>query len=378
MQMTNVKHIGASLLAVTGGTALAHDVPPCRLDQGAVEVVQQTLGRATKTYRELGKALPFDRVVVNPQSQQREGRTLHVLVVSEAAKDGVDNKGCPRREVAKDDQLDPLSVSGGCFVSGDDPLELRCSARAVKLFSEAGNKPGRANPALLYVLAHELGHVHQREVGEYEGRAERVALGSTRADKLKALKNSCSPASTTKEAKADELALTVLERLLPLAPYAEPIFTPRGSVLWNVDQIVLAANEWQRLSFEQEFISRPPVHKSFVPIEFPTPTSTVNANAHQFVCDVLTGTRGYVYHPLQSTSHPPLDQRMRRVAEVIKPVADRLPNEAGKAVFEPVARLQSQLSPIFTHIYRETGVFMEAVHNAVCTIVNDPNPPTCR
>lgn len=376
--MNRLGHAFVMCCLWTQGYALAQMPPRCRLDDSSAALVSDTIRRAAQTYRELGKALPFDKVVVNPKAAQIEPTALTVFVVVDANVDGVRADGCASRPAAKDEKLDKLSVQGGCVAVGQDQPELRCSARAVALFGHIGNKLDRTNPALLYVLAHELGHIHQQQVAEYEGRAARIDLAQPRAAKLQMLKTSCDPASTRREEEADSLAVEVMKRLLPNPPYREPLFTERGSLLWNVDQLVLAANAWQKASLELEFISRPAVHKAFVPTEFPTPPSAVSANAQKFVCDVLGGTTGAAYHPLQSTTHPSLDVRMARVAAAMRPIAAGLPNDVARAQFESVARLQSQVSPILTHIYRETGVYMEGVHAAICTMVNSPTLPSCR
>jgi hypothetical protein len=352
-------------------------VPACRFDDASAALVAETIGRAAQTYKELERPLPFDKVAVNPKALTSDAGTLAVYVVTDANVDGVRADGCASRPPAKDETLDKLSVRGGCVAVGQGRPELRCSSRAIGLFGRIGNKDGRANPALLYVLAHELGHIYQRQVGEYEGRAARIDLAQPRAAKLQSLKDSCEPTSTKREEEADALAVEVMKRLLPKPPYREPLFSERGSLLWSVDQLVLAANAWQQASLELEFISRPAVHKTFIPTEFPTPPATAAANARKFVCDVLRGTKGAVYHPLQSATHPSLDERMARVAEAMRPLAASLPNDTTRTQFESVARLQSQVSPILTHIYRETGAYMEAVHAAICTAVNAPTPPAC-
>lgn len=359
-------------------SAYAQVVPACRLDNTAAPLVAETIQRAAQAYRELGKTLPFDTVAVNPHSATDTPGTLTVYIVSDANLSKTDAKGCTKQSMDKEEPLDELSVRGGCLIVAADKMELRCSARAVSLFADVGNKPDRANPALLYVLAHELGHIYQRHTGEYEGRVVRVDLAQPREIKLQAIQTSCDPASTAREEEADALAVDVMKKLLPKPPYREPLFSERGSLLWNVDQLVLAANGWQRLSLEQEFISRPVVHKAFVPTEFPTPKTTVEVNARKFVCDTLNGRKGKIYHPLQSTTHPSLDQRMGRIAEAMRPISADLPDDTSKTQFESVAQLQSELSPIFNHIYRETAVYMEAVQADICTIVNAPMPPSCK
>jgi len=67
------------------------------------------------------------------------------------------------------------------------------------------------------------------------------------------------------------------------------------------------------------------------------------------------------------------------MAEVLKPIADQLPAEAGHSEFEPVARLQQDVSPILVQIYRESGVYLEAVQTLICTIANGTDPESaCR
>ena len=125
-------------------------------------------------------------------------------------------------------------------------------------------------------------------------------------------------------------------------------------------------------------MSQPEVHKTFGPTEFPTPTATVKSNARRFVCDVLTKTSGSIYHPLKSLTHPPVEQRLRLIAEALQPLAKELPDNSAQRQFEPIARSQTNLSPIFTHMYRETGAYMEAVQGSICTQVNAPTPPACK
>jgi len=369
--------IAAALLSVRLQVA-AQAVPDCRMDDTASALVAQTLNLAARTYKDLGKELPFDRVVVNPRGHPTDSRTLRAYIVTDASSDGVGSNGCATRPTTAGEPLDALSVRGGCVVVSAERAEVRCSSKAVAVFGAIGKEPGRASPALLYVLSHELGHLHQRAVGEYQGRAIHIDLAQPRDVKLKALQTSCEPASTKREEDADTLAMEVMKRLLPNPPYHEPLFSEQGSLLWSVDQLVLAASAWQEASLEVEFLSRPKVHPSFVPTEFPTPSAKVKANARKFVCDTLTGTNGSISHPLQSATHPALDQRMGRIAAALKPIAASLPNDTQRTQFESVARLQSQLSPIFSHIYRETGVYMGAVQDAVCTLVNAAAPPSCR
>lgn len=368
------------LLATGGSVACAANIsaiPPCRLDDSATTLVASTLARAATAFRELGKPLPFDDIRVNePATPGR--KTLVAYVVADANVEAVSPQGCAKGTVKSDQPLDPISVLGGCVLVAVDRMEIRCSATAIRIFGEVGQKPDRANPSLLYVLAHELGHLYQRRLGEYSGRVERIDLKRDRTSKLKDLQNSCDPTSTRKEDEADAIAVEVLTRTLSKLPYREPLFSDRGSLFWNIDLLALTSHAWQEATLEREFMSRPAVHKTFVPTEFPMPTATVNANARRFVCDVLTKTSGSIYHPLKSLTHPPVEQRLRLIAEALQPSAAKLPDNSAQRQFEPIARLQTNLSPIFTHIYRETGVYMEAVQGSICSRANAPTPPACK
>ena len=370
--------IGSSiLLGPTGAWASGTDIPPCRLDGGSSKVVYETLTRSAAAFKNISKELPLGEVRVNQQAATGN-RILAAYVVTDANANGIDKAGCPIGPLRNDTPLDTLSVRGGCVLVAIEEMEIRCSANAVRVFGQIGQREGRANPALLYVLSHELGHLHQKRLGEYAGRAERFELGRSRATKLKELQDSCDPTSQRMEADADAMAVAVLIRHLSDSPYREPLYSNRGSFYWNIDQLALASDAWETASLEREFISRPTVHRSFVPTSFPTPKATVVANARRFVCDVLTTRSGTLYYPGKSLTHPPVEQRLRRIAEALEPIAKKLPDNSKQRQFEAVARLQTDLSPILTHIYRETGVYLEAVQASVCTMVNAATPPSCQ
>jgi hypothetical protein len=232
---------------------------------------------------------------------------------------------------------------------------------------------------LLYVLSHELAHVYQRRIGEYEGRAERIELGLDTANKIKILREACDPASTRREEEADAISIQIIVSLLRASPYREPVFSERGSFYWNVDLLAAASDTWRKTALEREFISQPKVHASFIPTEFPTPPRTIDAHAKRFVCDVLTKRKGAISYPSKSVTHPPLEQRLRRIAEALRPIAETLPNSGAQQDFLPLAHLQQDVSPIFTQIYRETGVYLEALQDRICTMVNGPKPyASCR
>jgi hypothetical protein len=345
------------------------------MDERYAGEIRRVLEGATRAYAELGKALPFTTVVVNPISPNRNRSELAVYLISDTAKVSTSKDGCSKAEARPHQELDNLSVRGGCVVTATENPQLRCSVQAVQIFGATGEQGFRsANPALLYVLAHELGHLHLNQVGEYAGRVESINLTLSHDAKLRQLRAACDPADVRAEAEADTVAIEVLKRLLPHPPYREPALSEQGSLYWSIDRINLAANNWQKVALGREFISQPKPHRTFIPTEFPTDAATVERNSREFVCEVLNGRSGIVQYPLRAIDHPPLEQRMRLVAEALKPIASRLPASSGKERFPEVAKLQEQLSPIFTHIYRETGVYLENMRRNVCSRVNSESP----
>ena len=361
-------------LAASTPAHAADRIPPCRTDDSSKILLAETLERAIGAYKDIGKGVAIQTVVVNPAATPAAATTLTAYIIRDAAQSKISSEGCITGPLVKGDALDELSVRGGCVVTAIDRLEIRCSSEALKLFSNVGQRSGVANPSLLYVLGHELAHIYQRRMGEYAGRAEAINLQLEPEAKLKLLREACDPVSIKREAEADAMSLEVLAQLLARPPYREAVFSERGSLYWNIDQLALATDAWQRAALEREFISQPQLHPTFVPTEFPTPGKVVETNAKRFVCEVMTKRRGSVLYPGKSVTHPPLEQRLRRIAEALRPVAERLPASGEQQEFKPVARLQEGLSPIFTHMYRETGVYLEAVQSQICTMVNAPNP----
>ena len=378
----------ATVAAVPGMPAeAASPVPACRLetDRALAVQVRGAIERALAAYRVMGIALPIDAVGINGATAGspgvERGRTLVVQIVRDAARDKVDRQGCTSATgpVARGEMLDASSVRGVCVVVAVEVPEVRCSAASLALFARVGQRIDRANPALLYVLAHELAHLHQRRVGEYTGRTETIDLAAPVPRKIEALRSACEPGSTRIEAEADALALRVLAEQLTRPPYRETVFSEQGSLYWNIDQMVLAVDAWQQASQDSEAVSQPRLHAAFLPTEFPSPKAVIERNAKLFVCDVIDKRQGQLQYPGKSLTHPPLDQRLRRVAEALKPIAERLPRSGAQQDFAPVARLQQDLGPIFTHIWRETGVYLEALQDRVCTLVNAPSPAAvCR
>lgn len=367
-----------ALLAGVPGSAdparAAAQIPGCRLDGSKTTIVEATLKRAVAAYAAMGKPLPIASILINPASPSTDPKTLDVYVVTDAPKDATDAQGCSARAPREMDALDALSVRGGCVVTAVERMEMRCSSGAVSVFAKAGRAQERESIALLYVLSHELAHLQQRRLGEYAGRIETIDLAGAPADKLEALRSACDPVSVKVEEEADAMSFDILVKLIGGSPYRETVLSERGSVYSNIDQLALAGNDWQKKSLPREFVSQPKLHKAFNPQTLPAPEKDIEANARSFVCSVLTGKKGAIAYPGRAITHPPMEKRLQRMAEKLKPVADALPKQPGDPNFTPIAVLQGDLGPILTYIYRETGVYLSALQSRICTRVNGPQP----
>jgi len=224
MRLASVPVLSVLVLAGFAPANAAERIPACRLDDSSRALVAETLGRAIQAYKDLGKGLAIQAVMVNPTVMLADQTTLDAYIIKDASQGKISREGCVSEQPAKGDALDALSVRGGCVVVAIDRPELRCSSDAVKLFGKTGERSGVANPALLYVLGHELAHLYQRRLGEYAGRVDVIDLQSPSADKLKLLRDACDPFSVKREADADAMSLEVLAQLLPRRPIARRSF----------------------------------------------------------------------------------------------------------------------------------------------------------
>jgi hypothetical protein len=365
----------AFCLLANGAISFAAESPPaCRLDDRHAAIVQSTLQRSLSAYMARGADLKIRRVVVNPSKPIEGGDVLRVYLVKDRTASSVDARGCSEADPVDDDPLDAISVPGGCVTDGRDKPEIRCSAQAINLFADVGTRSDRENPTLLYVLSHELGHIRQRRFGEYSGRTERIRLDAAPTEKLALLRKSCEPAWVKAEEQADDDAISAMTRLLHVAPYRENVLSQRGSMLWNVDLIALTVEKWKQFSFTRELARQSAVHTAFKPKEFPTPKATVRANARSFMCAVFRGRKGVINYPARSATHPPAEQRLRKIAERFRASAGELPDAGSSTDFAPIVELQEGLSPLLNHIYQGTAEYMEAVQDEICTLVNSEQP----
>lgn len=353
----------------------AEVIPACRLDNSFSNEVTKTLNLSLNAFRSMGSPLAIDNIEINKLGESKNSKKLKVYLVKDAAKNGIDSKGCATRSASPDEELDKLSVRGGCYVVSVDEPELRCSRTALDIFGKKDHSESQQNPTLLYVLTHELAHLLQRRPGEYSGRTINLNITVDRTKRLEQLQANCDPVSIRKELEADEKAFAVMASLLINPPYKSTFLSEQGSMLWNIDRLAVAMDEWQKVGIMRELINQPEVHKSFVPTEFPTPSKTVDRNAKKFVCDALFSKKPISF-PERSKSHPGIEQRLRNLIDVLKPLAKRLPTTGGSQEYKSIIDIHRDVSDITTHIFRETGVYTDVLDNSICTIVNSDSPST--
>lgn len=372
--MRKLRNVLIGLVCCIASPSWADAIPSCRLDNTFNRLATETLARAVAAYVKLGKPLTVETIEANPATIPTKPTTLTVFVVRDAAQAGVDPNGCVSTALGKGDPLDPISVRGGCVIVAIERMEMRCSASAVRIFGGDPKEPSRPNPALLYLMAHELAHLIQRRLGEYGGRVERIDLAAKPDEKLRSLRAACEPSLTDREEQADAMSLEVLRELLGVPPYREAVLSEKGAMYANINRLALATNAWQSEAVLREFMSWPKLPAAFNPTEFPTPPAKIKANARRFVCDVLTKNRGTVLYPGRSARHPPIEQRLRRITELLQPIADALPAGGGHPDFQPIVTLMPQVGDILAHMYRDTGVYLAAVQDEICTRANAPSP----
>lgn len=357
-----------------GHSAEAAPTPSCRFDSSLKEPVRVALDHALEAFKLEKLSLQFTQGVVNSDKAVPPG-WVGIEVVKDATQDEVDSKGCHESEPPKVRQgnMDQISVRGGCYVSGEVPNLIRCSAEAVEAFRAGTSEVRPESPALLYVLAHELAHLHQNRRGEFSGRIETIDLQKPKVVRLQQLEQSCAPGLITKEEEADDIALRILKRNLPAPPYREKVFSAKGSMYWNIDRIRLAANEWSRINLARLNHEAVPIHDTFNPnkhISLPATPRLVKSASKRFLCDVLKPAKRSIRYPVRQSTHPSAEARLRKIAEVLSASASGLPDSDGSQIFHPIAQLQEGVSPIFAFIDREFGVYVDNVHGEICSAVN--------
>jgi len=131
---------------------------------------------------------------------------------------------------------DKLSVKGGCVTSAKQPVSIYCSAGALKmLLSREAAKEQAPTVGIVFVLAHEFGHLSKSVSSSYDVPDYTISRDWSRADKFAVIKNQCQlgDALRGKEEAADELALMVTRQ--HVAEISER-WPKQGTIPWLITQ----------------------------------------------------------------------------------------------------------------------------------------------
>jgi hypothetical protein len=346
----------ALLLLAFTAAPLCAQTPECRLARQHEKVVL-TAARAVVSAFARTREMPFKDVAVNASKMG----ALRVDLVT-------DSRGhC--KDTAADD---PWLVDGLCQTVPGEAAMIRCSAGGVATLLGSGD----AHPALEYVLAHEVSHLLRKDEGAFVADVVSVPLGGTRAERLELLKAGCETDPLLREEElADADALSVLALRLREAPLRQALLQPRGSLYWNVDEILLAADRYQKRMQERAA----PMHPLFDPDKRSSRTDIpfLEWAAKRFVCDALSTSRGVVRYPLRTSTHPSPEQRLRRVAERIDALARDIPADDDSARtyqrrlgIEAFTTLQQDVGAILNRFLQQDAEYLEGLHTRVCSIVN--------
>jgi hypothetical protein len=325
------------------------------------DIIKLTVQSSLDAFAKNKINLPFDSVIINP-TQPIQDNQLVVELIS--------NNGPQCQSQV------PLGV---CSVSKRESNKIKCDAQALTIFSPLT----RPNPSLLYLFAHEIGHIHQRQSGTFTPQLSSINLGDSVPNRIKTIKNGCDRllyrSQVKQENEADDLALLVLKSLLLSAPYSEPTFSERGALYWNLDLIRMVAEKLKNVSFQSHENSEMNIHPVFDPNTVPRLSTEpdnqyIEWSSHRFLCDVTTQEIGNITYPLRQSTHPSAESRMKKIADRLSEHAETLPGIADypdrQSTLSAIAMLQEKVSPIFSFMDQRFGEYFSQVHAAVCTNVN--------
>lgn len=149
-------------------------------------------------------------------------------------------------------QRDMFSIKGSCVTNARSPMSIHCSAGALKmLLSREAAKELAPTVSILFVLAHEIGHLSENISSSYDTADYTVKGSWPRSDKFTVIRNQCQLGSSLRgrEAAADELALMVTQQHLSEINKRWP---KQGTISWLITQaghystnLVRWNNDWR-------------------------------------------------------------------------------------------------------------------------------------
>ena len=276
---------------------------------------------------------------------------------------------------------DAISVKGVCNVSTQKHISLRCSSGALKILLGRYLPEGSASPSILYLLAHELGHLAMTEKGKFTSTGKALPLSADSKKKLKWLRQGCLDTSQSRhyqaEEEADRLAILVLKKSLGFSPYKENVLNRQNARIWGADLIRLNLSylkQWDGF-WASDANSR--LQSVYDPDSLPLPASEayVSWAAKRFVCDLIAENEvGELLVPFHSLTHPPATARMSLVSKTLR---KKQPTDSHDSAslshanalgLDPFAELMGQLGEVFSHIDQQYAEYHNELQKNICLI----------
>jgi len=282
---------------------------------------------------------------------------------------------------------DEHSVRGMCVADAMEPVQIRCSAGALKwlLNSEAVEAKQATTLAMVVVLSHELGHLSSDISSRYDAIDNVFDLTWKSTDKITRIQKQCMYGDIFRgnERDADKDGMHVATRRLTEIARKWP---NQGSQAWLITQaghqstnVVRFNNDW----FDEPKWEVPDAFRQNPGGGLPIMTAKelkailagkmvsgrspqeVQLAARKFLCELTKPRAGWWYVPLQSgSSHGTLAGRLR---EVILPLRSVKFEEDSRA--QRIEGLSGLQGDAFASRH---WAYLRELEGAICTLVEQP------
>ncbi|HEU4408668.1 MAG TPA: hypothetical protein VFS43_25635 [Polyangiaceae bacterium] len=312
---------------VGAGRTFGQPTPACRLDTRWNSLLERSIEMVLEQRRRTHPAEAMPDVHVGRDDRQENGG-IHVAVVRDAYVGEVDRDGCflanPPEITSRPGppKLDSVSVAGSCDVAG---RRLRCADGAVAALQGArGAGADFPSAALLFVIAHELGHVFRgRSAGGVEPTPV-VQLGAPVREKIQTITDFCGGEGVLdEELAADKFAQEALAGLLRRPPYYERGLGEAASVEQLGREVALGADALDTWSAKR--LGATNVHRiPFRQLSF---------------CSLMSRTQGVVLLPRLRGTHPRGARRSADLSSRFRDVARGLSSQPTASPADPASGL---------------------------------------
>ncbi len=311
----------------------------CALVSPDDPVIEDVRIAADTTRRHIGR-----EVSISVQAPTATG--INVLVYEDAPK-----PRCAR----------PTDLPSVCRVERVEEARavVRCSAKALRALDLA---PGSPDPAILFVVAHEVAHVLLGHGGDFIDPTLVVDRATPVGSRLSKIIEGCTSReeSVKAEEAADAEALRVLERAISEPAYTEEFVQPAARRTLFVGRLRQAAAELAAVSAPDSSAQLPEVLDS---PRLPVDEAYVAWASERVLCDAVHAKKPLLV-PLRNTTHPDAASRMAALSERLTGgTAAAGEREAGR----PVSHLLSSLGSVFERIDADEAEFRAGLIPAMCT-----------